>query len=63
MTNQEAYNLDLDYLMSSINSLLAAVPVGKTRSEAHRREEADRVASLARATIQCMRNDYIIDDC
>lgn len=57
MTNQEAYNMDLDELRAAIDALLAAVP-----SSAHRREEAERIAGSARATITCMRNDYIIQD-
>lgn len=62
MTNQEAYNMDLDELRAAIDALLAAVPSSATRSGTHRREEAERVASSARATIACMRNDYIIRD-
>lgn len=62
MTNQEAYNMDLDELRAAIDALLAAVPVGTKRSDTHRREEAERIASSARATIACMRNDYIIRD-
>ena len=30
------------------------------RSDTHRREEAERVASSARSLIGCMRNDYIV---
>lgn len=62
MTNQKAYNMDLDELRAAIDALLAAVPSSTKRSGAHRREEAERIADSARATIACMRNDYIIQD-
>lgn len=62
MTNQKAYNMDLDELRAAIDALLAAVPSSAKRSDAHRREEAERIADSARATIACMRNDYIIQD-
>ena len=60
MTSKEAYNMDLDELRTAIDALLAAVPSSTKRSDAHRREEAERVASSARALIGCMRNDYIV---
>lgn len=60
MTNKEAYNKDLDELRAAIDTLLAAVPSSAKRSGAHRREEAERIASSARALIGCMRNDYIV---
>ena len=60
MTSKEAYNMDLDELRTAIDALLAAVPSSTKRSDAHRREEAERVASSARALIGCMSNDYII---
>ena len=62
MTSQEAYNMDLDELRTAIDALLAAVPSGTKRSDAHRREEAERIASCARALLGCMKNDYIIRD-
>lgn len=62
MTNKEAYNMDLDELRAAIGALLAAVPSGTKRSDAHRREEAERVASSARALIGCMTNDYNVQD-
>lgn len=62
MTSQEAYNMDLDELRTAIDALLAAVPSGTKRSDAHRREEAERIASSARALLGCMKNDYIIRD-
>lgn len=52
--------MDLDELSAAIDALLAAVPSSTKRSDAHRREEAERVASSARALIGCMRNDYIV---
>lgn len=63
MTNQEAYKTDLDELKEQIEKLLALVPVGKTKAEKQSREQAESIASMARATIGCMRNDYIIEDC
>ena len=63
MTNKEAYNMDLDELRAAIDALLAAVPISaKKRSDAHRREEAERIAGSARALIGCMRNDYIVEE-
>lgn len=62
MTNKEAYNMDLDELRAAIDALLAAVPSGTKRSDAHRREEVERVASSARALIGCMTNDYNVQD-
>lgn len=62
MTNQESYNMDLDELRAAIDALLAAVPNSTKRSDTHRREEAERIASSARALIGCMTNDYIIRD-
>lgn len=61
MTNKEAYNMDLDELRAAIDALLAAVPSSTKRSDAHRREEAERVASSARALIGCMKNDYNVE--
>lgn len=62
MTNQEAYLSDLDGLRKEIDYLLSMVPVGKTKRELQAREQAEEAASRARATIACMRNDYIIED-
>lgn len=62
MTNQEAYNMDIDELRAAIDALLAAVLNSTKRSDTHRREEAERIASSARALIGCMTNDYIIRD-
>jgi len=59
MTNKEAYISDLDELEAAIEKLLHAVPVGKTKRELAVREAAENVAGAARATIACMRNDYI----
>lgn len=62
MTNREAYQTDLDDLLKEIDHLLSAVPAGKTKKELQAREQAEEAASRARATIGCMRNDYIIVD-
>ena len=62
MTNQDAYNIDSDELREAIEELLKAVPSRKKRSDIYRRETAERTASMAKATISCMRNDYIIRD-
>lgn len=63
MTNQEAYQSDLDNLLKEIDRLLSAVPVGKTKIEIEVRERAEATAGRAKATIYCMKNDYIIVDC
>lgn len=62
MTNQDAYNMDLDELRSAIDELLKAVPAGQKRSDVNRRQTAERIASSARALLSCMRNDYFIID-
>ena len=60
MTNHEAYQIDLDDLLKEIDRLLSAVPVGRTKMQLQARESAEAAAGRARATIGCMRNDYII---
>lgn len=60
MTNREAYLDDLDELLKEIDQLLSAVPIGKTKLEHQAREQAEDVAGRARATINCMKRDYII---
>lgn len=60
MTNHEAYQIDLDDLLKEIERLLSAVPVGRTKMQLQAREQAEAAAGRARATIGCMRNDYII---
>ena len=60
MTSKEAYMSDLDDLEKEIERLLSLVPVGKTKKELQRREQAEEAASMARATINCMKNDYIV---
>ena len=62
MTSKEAYLSDLDDLEKEIERLLSFVPVGKTKKELHGREQAEDAASVARATIYCMRRDYIISE-
>ena len=63
MTNKEAYLSDLEDLLKEIDHLLSAVPIGKNKMELQAREQAEGAASRARATIGCMKNDYIIADC
>lgn len=63
MANQEAYLSDLDDLLKEIGYLLSLVLVGKSKKELQAREQAEEAAGRARATIGCMRNDYIIVDC
>ena len=63
MTNQEAYMSDLDDLLKEIDQVLSVVPIGKTKMERQAREQAEEAAGRARATINCMRNDYIIAEC
>ena len=60
MTNREAYMSDLDDLQKAIDCLLSMVPAGKTKYEKQIREQAENAAGAARATIGCMRRDYII---
>ena len=60
MTNHEAYQIDLDALLKEIDRLLSAVPVGRNKMQLQAREQAEAAAGRARATIGCMRNDYII---
>lgn len=60
MTNREAY---LDDLLKEIDQLLSAVPIGKTKMERQAREQAEEAAGRARATISCMKRDYIIAEC
>ena len=62
MTNQEAYLSDLDELRKEIDYLLSLVPVVKSKMELQAREQAEAAADRARATIGCMKNDYIIAD-
>ena len=63
MTNREAYLSDLNDLRKEIDYLLSLVPVGKSKKEIQMREQAEEAAGRARATIGCMKNDYIIVDC
>lgn len=60
MTNKEAYLTDLDDLKKEIDFLLSMIPIGKTKNEIQARQTAEDAAGRARATISCMRNDYII---
>lgn len=62
MTNQDAYLHDLSDLQKEIDHLLSLVPVGKSKRGLRAREDAEAAAGRARATIGCMRNDYIIKD-
>ena len=62
MTNQEAYLTDLDDLNTEIGRLLSLVPVGKTKKEKALRRLAEEAAAMARVTINCMKNDYIITE-
>lgn len=62
MTNQDAYLHDLSDLQKEIDHLLSLVPVGKSKRDLRAREDAEAAAGRARATIGCMRNDYIIKD-
>ncbi len=60
MTNREAYLGDLDDLRKEIDYLLSLVPVGKSKKGLQVREQAEEAAGRARATINCMKNDYIV---
>ena len=59
MTNQEAYLIDLNDLRREIDYLLSMVPTGKNKKEMQAREQAEEAAGRARATLGCMKNDYI----
>ena len=59
MTNKEAYWGDLDNINHEISRILSLVPVGKTAKEKEFRRMAEEAASVARVTVDCMRNDYI----
>lgn len=59
MSNKEAYISDLEELEKAIDALLRAVPAGKKKQDVVIREDAERVAGAARATIGCMKRDYI----
>jgi len=61
-TNKESYLIDIDDLQKAIDHLLSLVPIGKTKVKIQMREQAEKTASMARATISCMRNDYIITE-
>ena len=63
MTNQDAYLHDLDDLRKEIDYLLSMVPIGKSKKDLQTRKDAEDAADRARATIGCMKNDYIIKDC
>ena len=41
---------------------MSMVPIGKSKRELQAREQAETAAGRARATISCMRNDYIIKE-
>ena len=63
MTNQDAYLHDRDDLRKEIDYLLSMVPIGKSKKDLQTRKDAEDAAGRARATIGCMKNDYIIKDC
>lgn len=60
MTNMEAYLSDLKELEEIITALEQLVPSGTTKRARQSKSEAARIASNARATIDCMKNDYIL---
>lgn len=62
MTSKEAYQSDLDDLQKEIDILLSLVPIGKAKNDQKIREQAEGAAGRARATIGCMRRDYIIEE-
>ena len=63
MTNQDAYLHDLEDMEKEISYLLSMVPVGKNKRDRQMRKKAEAAAGRARATIGCMRNDYLIMEC
>ena len=60
MTNQEAYLSDLNDLRKEIDYLLSLVPVGNSKKALQAREQAEEAAGRIRASINCMKKDYII---
>ena len=60
LTSKEAYLIDLEDLQKEIDALLRLVPIGKSKRDHEARERAEEAAGRARATIGCMRNDYVI---
>lgn len=61
-TNAEAYLADLQEIGDALAAILRAVPFGQTKRAKEARAEAERQASSARALIECMKNDYIIQE-
>ena len=59
MTNMEAYLSDLEELKEIITALERLIPEGTTKRARQSKGEAARIASNARATIDCMKSDYI----
>lgn len=59
MTSMEAYLSDLKELEEIITVLEQLVPSGTTKRARQTKGEAARITSNARATIGCMKNDYI----
>ena len=62
MTNQEAFENDLDEILDDVAKLLRLVPVGSSKKSVETRDWAEALASNIRTTIFCMKNDYIIKD-
>lgn len=62
MTNTEAYEKDLNEIKDAITRILQAVPQGKSKKEVALRKEVERIASLAIANLECMKNDYIVQE-
>lgn len=59
MTNKEAYLSDLEELEAAFASLLRLVPSGTTKMAAKTKATAEEIENSARATIACMKHDYI----
>lgn len=62
MTSKDAYLNDLNDIQAEIDRLLSMVPIGGSKKVAQARKQAEAAASAARATIGCMKNDYIISE-
>lgn len=62
MTNKEAYERDLNETIDAIRAILRAVPQGTNKKQVAARVEVEGIASMAIANLECMKNDYIVNE-
>lgn len=60
--NREAFHKDLDSLLEDLSSLFAYYPLGDTSKIRKQQEGFAATVGRIRATIGCMRNEYIIPE-